>query len=84
MVQIYKIMLKVALLCLGIIAISLLFLCIGILFGRRHTFRSQHVGQSAALRKQGIHCVQSMDAMERKTLRTREHALERREERTTD
>jgi len=70
-------MLKVSLLCLGIIAISMLFLCIGIFFGRRHTFRSQHVGQSAAMRRQGIHCVQSMDAMERRTLANREHAKER-------
>lgn len=76
--QIYEIMLKVALLCLGIIAISLLFLCVGIILGRRHTFRSQHIGQSAAMRRRGIHCVQSMDAIERKLadspLRVKERA----------
>lgn len=59
-------MLKVALLCLGIIAASMLFLCVGILFGKRHTFRSQHIGHSKAMRERGINCVQSMDAMMRK------------------
>lgn len=57
---------KIGLLCLGIIAIAMLCLCVGVLFGRRHTFRSQHIGHSAAMRKRGIHCVQSMDAIERK------------------
>lgn len=59
-------MLKVALLCLGIIAVSMFFLCIGVLFNRRHTFRSQHIGHSKAMRDRGINCVQSMDAMMRK------------------
>lgn len=47
----------------------MLFLCIGVIFGRRHTFRSQHIGQSKAMRQRGIHCVESMDAIERKTYR---------------
>ncbi len=59
-------MLKVALLCLGILAASLFFLCIGVLFNRRHTFRSQHIGHSKAMRDRGINCVQSMDAMMRR------------------
>lgn len=59
-------MLKVALLCLGILAVSLFFLCIGVLFNKRHTFRSQHIGHSKAMRDRGINCVQSMDAMMRK------------------
>lgn len=64
--QIYEIMLKLAFPCLIIIAIAMLFLCIGVIFGHRHTFRSEHIGHSKAMRKRGIHCVQSMDAMERK------------------
>lgn len=59
-------MLKVALLCLGIIAVSMFFLCVGVLFGKRHTFRSQHIGHSKAMRDRGINCVQSMDAIMRK------------------
>lgn len=47
----------------------MLFLCVGVIFGRRHTFRSQHIGQSKAMRQRGIHCVESMDAIERKTYR---------------
>lgn len=64
--QIYKIMLKLAFPCLIILAIAMFFLCFGVIFGRRHTFRSQHIGHSRAMRKRGIHCVQSMDAIERK------------------
>lgn len=64
--QMYENMSKVVLLCLGIIAICMLFLCVGVIFGRRHTFRSQHIGQSKAMRQRGIHCVQSMDFMERR------------------
>lgn len=71
-------MLKVGLLCLGIIAIAMLFLCVGILFGRRHTFRSQHIGQSSAMRKRGIHCVQSMDAMERRQSNSKLRVSERK------
>lgn len=57
---------KVALLCLGIIAVSMFFLCIGVIFGRRHSFRSQHIGQSKAMHDRGINCAQSMDAIMRK------------------
>ncbi len=64
--QIYKIMLKIAFPCLIIIAIAMFFLCVGVIFGHRHTFRSQHIGHSKAMRRRGIHCVQSMDAMERR------------------
>ena len=64
--QIYENMLKLSLLCLGIIAVSMFFLSVGVLFSRWHTFRSQHIGHSAAMRRRGIHCVQSMDAIERR------------------
>ena len=59
-------MLKVALLCLGIIAVGMFFLCIGVIFGKRHTFRSQHIGHSKAMRDRGINCAQSMDAIMRR------------------
>ncbi len=57
-------MFKIILLTAGIVAISLLFLSVNILL-RGGKFRSEHIGQSKALRQRGIHCVQSMDAMER-------------------
>lgn len=59
-------MLKLALLTLAFVAISLALLSLRIILVRGGRFRSMHIGNSAAMRKRGIHCVQSMDAMERK------------------
>ena len=36
-----------------------------------------HIGASEAMRQRGIHCVESMDAIERHNLQTRSHATER-------
>ena len=68
-------MLKLALLTLAFVAISLALLSLRIILVRGGRFRSMHIGHSAAMRKRGIHCVQSMDAMER---REKVHASERR------
>lgn len=59
-------MLKLALLTLAFVAISLALLSLRIILVRGGRFRSMHIGHSAAMSKRGIHCVQSMDAMERK------------------
>lgn len=59
-------MLKLALFTLGIVALSVALLCIRMLLLRGGTFHSQHIGASRAMRERGIHCVQSMDAMERR------------------
>ena len=67
-------MLKVALLTLGIVALSVLFLCVKMLLKPGSKFGSTHIGGSKAMRERGIHCVQSMDAFERQE---REHARER-------
>ncbi len=67
-------MLKLALITLGIVALSVLFLCIKILLKPGSKFGSTHIGGSKAMRDRGIHCVQSMDAIER---RERKHAKER-------
>lgn len=37
-----------------------------------------HIGASKAMRERGIHCVESMDAIERRQLATRPHASEKR------
>lgn len=58
-------MLKTALLILAILAVAMLFLCVNLLL-RRGKFRSLHIGQSPEMRSRGIHCVQSMDAIERR------------------
>ena len=68
-------MLKLVLITLGIVAFSVLFLCIKILLKPGSKFGSTHIGGSRAMRKRGIHCVQSMDAFER---RERKHAKERK------
>lgn len=55
---------KLALLILGIVALSVALLSVRVIFGGR--FGAKHIGQSKEMRQRGIHCVQSMDAMERK------------------
>ena len=57
-------MLKLVLLTAAIVALALVLLSINIIL-RGGSFRSQHIGQSKAMREKGIHCVQSMDARER-------------------
>lgn len=72
-------MLKLLLLCLGFCAISMVLLSINLLFRRDGKFRSLHIGQSPHMRKRGIHCVQSMDAMMRRDNphKVAEHSKER-------
>lgn len=59
-------MLNLLLLTVGFCSVCVLLLCIGVLLRRDGKFRSLHIGQSPAMRSQGIHCVQSMDHMMRK------------------
>ena len=56
-------MLKTLLFTLIIVAISMAFFAIKILFKKNGRFPNTHVGHSAAMR--GITCVQTMDALER-------------------
>ena len=53
-------MLKLALLTLGIVALSVLFLCIKMLLKLGSKFGSEHIGESKAMRDKGIHCVHNM------------------------
>ena len=55
---------KLLLIVLAIVAVSMLLLTIN-LWLRGGEFRSQHIGQNPEMRRRGIHCVQSMDRMER-------------------
>lgn len=59
-------MLKLLIITLGIIALSVLLLCIKIILVPKGRFSAKHIGESKEMRKRGIHCVQSMDAMMRK------------------
>lgn len=63
-------MLKLTLIVLVIVAVSMLLLTVNI-WVRGGEFRSQHIGQSKEMRRRGIHCVQSMDAMERRRKKMR-------------
>lgn len=58
-------MLKTLLFTLIIVAASVALLAIKILFKKNGRFPNTHIGHSAAMRKRGINCVQSMDRMER-------------------
>ncbi len=68
-------MLKALLPILLIVGVSVAFLAVKILLKRNGRFPNTHIGGSAAMRKRGITCVESMDAMMRKPnpRRTDEH-----------
>ena len=63
-------MLKLAFITLGIVAVAVLLLCVKVLLLPNGKF-----GSFKEMRKRGIHCVQSMDRMERKPNR---HAVKER------
>ena len=44
-----------------IIAISMAFLCVKVIFKKNGTFASQHIHDSEAMRERGIHCVVDQD-----------------------
>ncbi|HBE55237.1 MAG TPA: hypothetical protein DDW22_04220 [Prevotellaceae bacterium] len=69
-------MLKLAFITLGFVAVAVLLLCVRMILLPGGRFRSFHVGESKEMRKRGIHCVQSMDYMERKI---NPHAVRERE-----
>ena len=63
--KIYAKLFKTLLFTLIFVAICLAFFAIKILFKKNGRFPNTHVGHSAAMRKRGITCVQTMDALER-------------------
>ena len=44
-----------------IIAISMAFLCVKLIFRRNGSFASQHIHDSKAMKDRGIHCVMDQD-----------------------
>ena len=44
-----------------IIAISMAFLCVKVIFKKNGSFASQHIHDSQAMRDRGIHCVIDQD-----------------------
>ena len=58
-------MLKLLLITAGIIAIAVLLLAVKLLLKGDSRGPVTHIGASSAMRQRGIHCVESMDAIER-------------------
>ena len=48
-----------------IIAISMLFLCVKVIFRKGGSFSSQHIHDSEAMKERGIHCVMEQDREKR-------------------
>lgn len=61
-------MFKLFLIILGFVAISVLFICIRVILGKK--FVHTHIDGNRALNKQGIHCAQSQDRQMRRARRT--------------
>lgn len=71
-------MVKLLLITLGIVALAVVLLSIKLLLKGDARGPMTHIGASKAMRERGIHCVESMDTIERHKLAHRPHARERR------
>lgn len=54
------------LLVIGVVGAAVLLLCVGVIFRKDHSFRSQHIHENERMRKEGIKCATAMDREERK------------------
>ena len=48
------------------VGVGMILLCVGVIFRKDHSFRSQHIGENERMRKNGIRCATSQDREERK------------------
>ena len=48
------------------VGVGMALLCVGVIFRKDHSFRSQHIHQNERMRKDKIHCALSEDKLERK------------------
>ena len=71
-------MVKLLLLTLAFVAVAVLGLAAKLLLKGDASGPMTHIGASKAMRERGIHCVESMDAIERHREATKPHATERR------
>ena len=62
-------MVKILLITLGIVAFAVISLSLKLLIKGDARGPMTHIGASKAMRERGIHCVESMDAIERAQLR---------------
>ena len=49
-----------------IVGAAVVLLSVGVILRKDHSFRSQHIHQNERMKKDGIHCAISEDALERK------------------
>ena len=49
-----------------LVAAAVVLLCVGVILRKDHSFRSQHIHQNERMKKDGIHCAISEDAIDRK------------------
>ena len=48
------------------VGVGMALLCVGVIFRKDHSFRSQHIHQNERMRKDKIHCALSEDKLSRK------------------
>ena len=52
---------KSILLAIVFLMVAMMLLCVGVIFRKDHSFRSQHIHQNARLKKDKIHCAKTLD-----------------------
>lgn len=52
---------KSILLAIVFLMVAMMLLCVGVIFRKDHSFRSQHIHQNARLKKEKIHCAKTLD-----------------------
>ena len=49
-----------------LVAVALLLLCVGVIFRKDHSFRSQHIHENERMKHDDIHCALAEDKLARK------------------
>ena len=49
------------LIVIGLVALAIVLLGVGIILRKDHSFRSQHIAQNKRMQRDGIHCATSQD-----------------------
>lgn len=51
---------------IALVGTAVLLLCVGVIFRKDHSFRSQHIHENERMRKDGIHCATAEDREQRR------------------
>ena len=54
------------LMAIGLISGAMVLLCVGVLFRKDHSFRSQHIHENERMKKDNIHCALAEDKIARR------------------